>query len=132
MRYTQTSTEDAKDADVLLIDCYGLLSSIYRYGDIAYVGGGFGVGIHNVLEAAVWSMPVVFGPNNQRFQEAQELKAANGGFDIQGYDDLEQTMNRLTGDDDWRQQTGKAAGDYVMSNAGATNLVLGHVEPLLK
>ena len=132
VRYTQTSTEDVKDADVLLIDCYGLLSSIYRYGDIAYVGGGFGVGIHNVLEAAVWGMPVVFGPNNQRFQEAQELKAANGGFDIQGYDDLEQTMNRLTCDDEWRQQTGKAAGDYVMSNAGATNLVLGHVEPLLK
>ena len=132
VRYTKTSEDDAKDADVLLIDCYGLLSSIYRYGDIAYVGGGFGVGIHNVLEAAVWGMPVVFGPNNQRFQEAQELKAANGGFDIQGYDDLEQVMNRLTGEDDWRKSTGKAAGDYVMDHAGATNLVLRQVEPFLK
>ena len=64
----------------LIIDCFGLLSSIYHYGDVAYVGGGFGVGIHNVVEAAVWNIPVIFGPNNQKFQEAQELLAAKGGF----------------------------------------------------
>ena len=61
--------------DVLIIDCFGLLSSIYHYGDVAYVGGGFGVGIHNLLEAAVWDVPVFFGPNNQKFQEAQGEKA---------------------------------------------------------
>ena len=67
VRYTQTSPEEAAEADVLIIDCFGLLSSIYNYGDVAYVGGGFGVGIHNTLEAAVWNMPVIFGPNNKRF-----------------------------------------------------------------
>lgn len=65
VRYTQTTPEEAATADFLIIDCYGLLSSIYRYGSVAYVGGGFGVGIHNVLEAAVWNIPVIFGPNNK-------------------------------------------------------------------
>ena len=79
VRYTRLSGNSGEsgevvDADVLIIDCFGLLSSIYRYGDVAYVGGGFGVGIHNLLEAAVWSVPVFFGPNNQKFQEAQGLK----------------------------------------------------------
>ena len=64
-RYTQSSVETVADADVLIIDCFGLLSSVYHYGRVAYVGGGFGVGIHNVLEAAVWGMPVLFGPNNK-------------------------------------------------------------------
>lgn len=68
VRYTQATLADAELADCMIIDCYGLLSSIYRYGEVAYVGGGFGVGIHNVLEAAVWCMPVIFGPNNKRFQ----------------------------------------------------------------
>ena len=132
VRYTQTTAEEAADADVLIIDCYGLLSSIYRYGDVAYVGGGFGVGIHNVLEAAVWDMPVVFGPNNQRFQEAQALKAANGGFDIQGYEDLVQILNRLTSDDNYRRETGNAAGHYVKDNAGATQLIMNEIKPFLE
>ena len=65
------SNSPLQNADVLIIDCFGLLSSIYHYGDVAYVGGGFGVGIHNLLEAAVWDVPVFFGPNNQKFHEAQ-------------------------------------------------------------
>ena len=71
VRYTQTTPEAVADAQCLIIDCFGLLSSIYHYGEVAYVGGGFGVGRHNVLEAAVWNVPVLFGPNNKRFQEAQ-------------------------------------------------------------
>ena len=66
VRYTQTTPEEAAEADVLIIDCFGLLSSMYNYGDVAYIGGGFGVGIHNTLEAAVWNMPVIFGPNNKK------------------------------------------------------------------
>ena len=67
--YSEASKADVETADCMIIDCYGLLSSIYRYGNIAYVGGGFGVGIHNVLEAAVWNIPVIFGPNNRNFIE---------------------------------------------------------------
>lgn len=76
VRYTQTTPDEAARARCLIIDCFGLLSSAYRYGCAAYVGGGFGVGIHNVLEAAVWGIPVIFGPNNKHFQEAQGLMAA--------------------------------------------------------
>ena len=107
----------------LIIDCFGLLSSIYHYGDVAYVGGGFGVGIHNVVEAAVWSVPVIFGPNNQKFQEAQDLKKS-GGFEISCYEDFEQLMNRFAADPQYLEEQGRLAGEYVKTLAGATNKVL--------
>lgn len=109
---------------VLIINCFGLLSSIYRYGDITYVGGGFGVGIHNVLEAAVWGKPVFFGPNNQRFQEAQDLKASGGGLEITSYEDFAAKMDDLIASTDKVETLGKAAGDYVASRCGATEKVL--------
>lgn len=118
---------DYSDADVLIIDCFGLLSSIYHYGSVAYVGGGFGVGIHNVLEAAVWNIPVFFGPNNQRFQEAQGLKAAGGGYDIQGYDDFERLMDGLIADADKLKTAGDNAGQFVKSLGGATEKVLAAI-----
>jgi 3-deoxy-D-manno-octulosonic-acid transferase len=82
LRYSKATPESAASADCLIIDCYGLLSSIYRYATVAYIGGGFGVGIHNVPEAAVYGCPVLFGPNNKRFKEAQDLKACEGAFEI--------------------------------------------------
>ena len=127
VRYTQTTPEEASQADTLIIDCYGLLSSIYNYGDIANVGGGFGVGIHNLLEAAVWDMPVIFGPNNQRFQEAQELKTVGGGFEISSYEDFERLMAQFE-DADYLHFCGAKAGEYVKGRAGATKLVLSSVE----
>ena len=69
MRYTRADERNVLKADCLIIDCFGLLSSIYRYGEIAYIGGGFGVGIHNTLEAAVYGIPVIFGPKYQKFME---------------------------------------------------------------
>ncbi len=108
----------------LIIDCFGLLSSIYRYADVCYVGGGFGVSIHNTVEAAVWGKPVIFGPENQKFQEAQELKACGGGLEIKGYDDFARIMDRLSADTDDLLKAGRAAGDYVMGKAGATNKIL--------
>ena len=95
VRYTQTTPEEAAKADCLIIDCFGLLSSIYSCAKVTYVGGGFGVGIHNVLEAAVWNVPVIFGPNNKRFQEAQELLATQGGMEINSYEDFERIMDRF-------------------------------------
>ena len=128
VRYTQTSAEEAAGADVLIIDCFGLLSSMYRYGDVAYVGGGFGVGIHNTLEAAVWQMPVIFGPNNKRFQEAQGLLQSGGGFEINGYEDFESLMSRLSEDASFLKSSGKKAGAFVASLSGATGKVLGKIK----
>ncbi len=126
VRYTQTTPEEAAKAEVLIIDCFGLLSSIYHYGQVSYVGGGFGVGIHNTLEAAVWNMPVIFGPNNQRFQEAQGLKTA-GGFEITGPEAFASLMDRFASDGAYLQQCSTAAGAFVQSLAGATDKVLGKV-----
>lgn len=127
VRYTQTTEAEAADADVLIIDCYGLLSSIYNYGDVAYVGGGFGVGIHNVLEAAVWNIPVIFGPNNKRFDEAQGLLACKGGFEISTAEDFDDIMTRLDGDREMTDNCGHAAGAYVRQLAGATKKVLASI-----
>ena len=112
----------------LIIDCFGLLSSIYRYATVCYVGGGFGVSIHNTVEAAVWGKPVIFGPENQKFQEAQELKACGGGLEIKDYDDFARIMDRLSADTDALQKAGRAAGDYVMGKAGAVEKILASVK----
>lgn len=124
VRYTMTDAVEAADADVLIIDCFGLLSSIYRYGEVAYVGGGFGVGIHNVLEAAVWEVPVFFGPNNKRFREAQGLKRSGGGFEITSYEEFEKAMSAFISQPDTISRAGKAAGEYVQSLSGATDKIM--------
>ena len=128
VRYTQTNPEEAAKADVLIIDCFGLLSSMYNYGDIAYIGGGFGVGIHNTLEAAVWNMPVIFGPNNKKFQEAQGLLKSGGGFEITNYESFEGLMNSMINNLAFLKQAGDKAGAFVASLSGATGKVLAKVK----
>ena len=128
VRYTQTTPEEAAKADVLIIDCFGLLSSMYNYGDVAYIGGGFGVGIHNTLEAAVWNMPVIFGPNNKKFQEAQGLLKSGGGFEINTYEDFSGLMSSLMNDETFLKQAGDKAGTFVAHLAGATDKVLASVK----
>lgn len=128
VRYTQTTPEEAAEADVLIIDCFGLLSSMYNYGDVAYIGGGFGVGIHNTLEAAVWNMPVIFGPNNKKFQEAQGLLKSGGGFEINTYEDFSSLMSSLMNDETFLKQAGDKAGAFVAHLAGATDKVLANVK----
>ena len=113
-------------SDVLIIDCFGLLSSIYHYGDVAYVGGGFGVGIHNLLEAAVWEVPVFFGPNNQKFQEAQGLKQS-GGFEISNYEDFARQMDCFAADAEELKAQGQKAGRFVESLSGATAKVMARI-----
>jgi len=127
VRYTQATEENVGQADCLIIDCYGLLSSIYRYGEISYVGGGFGVGIHNVLEAAVYGIPVIFGPNNKKFREAQYLLANKGGFEINVYGDFKQLMDKFLTDEAYLKASGKAAGDYVKNNSGAMEKIMQSV-----
>ena len=128
VRYTQTNPEEAAKADVLIIDCFGLLSSMYNYGDVAYIGGGFGVGIHNTLEAAVWNMPVIFGPNNKKFQEAQGLLKSGGGFEITNYESFEGLMNSMINNPAFLKQAGDKAGAFVASLSGATGKVLAKVK----
>ena len=114
--------------EALIIDCFGLLSSIYRYATVCYVGGGFGVSIHNTLEAAVWGCPVIFGPENKKFQEAQGLKQCGGGFEIKGYDDFCKLMDHFAADKSFLQEAGQQAGAYVASLAGATQKILSDIE----
>ena len=124
VRYTQTTMDEVRAADCLIVDCFGLLSSIYRYGNVAYVGGGFGVGIHNILEAAVYGMPVFFGPNNAKFQEAQQLKECGGGIEIQSAEAFAERMLQLYSNPQSLRMAGEASGNYVSTNSGATQKIL--------
>lgn len=114
--------------EALIIDCFGLLSSIYRYATVCYVGGGFGVSIHNTLEAAVWGKPVIFGPENKKFQEAQGLKACGGGMEITGADDFHRIMQRFISEPQTIEEAGRLAGDFVQQKTGATGKILADVQ----
>lgn len=121
----------AADARCVIVDSFGHLSALYRYGDIAYIGGGFGSGIHNINEAAVYGMPVVFGPNNRKFKEAADLKSAGGAFEVTDARTLADTLTRLTDDAALRSDAGRRAGDYIASNIGATDRITNDLAPLL-
>lgn len=119
-----TSGETIKGVDCLIIDSFGLLSSIYRYGDIAYIGGGFGAGIHNVLEAAVYEIPVIFGPKYQKFKEARDLLKQGGAFTISDKTTFDAKMNDLLAYPELLHETGKQAGEYVSSRSGVTERIV--------
>lgn len=127
LRYSQATLENVDDYRVLIIDGYGLLSSIYRYATVAYVGGGFGVGIHNVPEAAVYGIPVIIGPNHQRFAEAVALIANGGCKSIKNAEDFSVIMDDFLENPAHIAQAGSAAGDYINQNAGATPVIYQHV-----
>lgn len=127
VRYTTATMDEVREADCLVIDCFGLLSSIYRYGAMAYVGGGFGVGIHNVLEAAVYGVPVFFGPNNKKFQEARQLKECGGGLEVASVEAFNTKMDEFAANPEALRQAGSAAGNYVSGNAGATQRIFSEL-----
>lgn len=129
LRYSQATLENVDDYRVLIIDGYGLLSSIYRYATVAYVGGGFGVGIHNVPEAAVYGIPVIIGPNHQRFAEAVALIANGGCKSIKNAEDFSVIMDDFLENPAHITQAGSAACDYIRQNAGATPVIYQHVFP---
>ena len=126
IRYTELEKGEKMPAteaegQALIINCFGKLSSIYRYGKVALVGGGFGVGIHNVPEAAVYSIPVLFGPNNEKFREAQALKACGGSFEYQDDASFAALMDNFINSPDALKKAGEAAGGYINANAGAAD-----------
>ncbi len=108
------------DADVLVVNTIGVLSSVYQYGQVAYIGGGFGVGIHNTLEAAAWGMPVVFGPNYHKFQEAKELIECGAGQSIKNYEECARALDEFF---EKNEVASKAAAEYVASHTGATDVI---------
>ena len=126
IRYTQDEAGET-DAKVLIIDCIGLLSSIYRYGKIAYIGGGFGVGIHNTLEAAVYGIPVIFGPRYQKFNEAVTLIQQGGAFSIHNKTELDELLDSLLQDQAITETAGRQALAYVNSQLGATAIIMKYL-----
>jgi 3-deoxy-D-manno-octulosonic-acid transferase len=126
--YSKASENDFDKSRVLIIDSIGMLSQLYRYADIAYVGGGFGVGIHNLLEASTYGIPVIFGPNYKRFQEARELRDNGGGFPIIDSEECLIVFEKLLLDKNAYNISADVARKYVHSNAGATQLVIHKVK----
>lgn len=120
VRYTRATMENIHNADCIIVDCYGLLPVIYKYADLAYVGGGFGKGVHSVLEAAVYSVPLLIGPENNHSPEAQNLFECGGAVKAQDAYDFGLKVKALDGDKEYSASVGAAAGNYVMKNAGAT------------
>lgn len=122
--WTKTSM---REAQTLIIDNIGMLSALYHYGDIAYIGGGFGSGIHNTLEAATYGKPVLFGPRYEKFQEAIDLLTLGAAFAIGDEAELEQAFSYLLLEEN-RKTAGEAAAKYVQQRAGATQIILKYIE----
>lgn len=120
--------DSLENADVLIIDCLGILSSVYRYGKMAYIGGGFGVGIHNILEAATYSIPVAFGPNYQKFKEARDLIFLGGATSLQEKAHLYDLLDKCVHNESVCAEKGKICGDYVKKNLGATIKVVSNMD----
>lgn len=129
--YSGLATEGVQDAEVLIIDTIGLLTKIYSYADIAYVGGGFKTGLHNTLEPAVFGVPVLIGPDYTPFREATDLVARQGLLVVKGQEDLEAQLERLLNDPGFRERTGQINTRYVQENKGATARIMKHVQTLL-
>src|SRR5690606_8696091 len=114
--------------EVMLIDNIGLLSRIYQYADFAYVGGGFGKSIHNILEAAAWGAPVIFGPRHEKFAEATGLMVVGGAKSIQSGSELEKMFSDWYSDSQVLNRASEAARTFVNGNSGATEIVLSWIE----
>ena len=130
VRYSQLTTHISSliTKKVLIIDNIGMLSKLYRYADVAYIGGGFGVGIHNILEAVTFGKPVIFGPNYHKFKEARDIIACGGGWSVKSADDLLHTLGPLVGDPHKREQPAKACLAYMQQNLGSTEKILSTIE----
>lgn len=128
-RYTTLDARSSLDltTETLVVDTIGLLSTLYRYADIAYVGGGFGAGIHNTAEAAVYGVPVLFGPCHHKFREAQDLLSLGGAFEVRDRDDLEAVVGGLLSDPHRLAKSGRASAEYIRQMSGATEQILVYI-----
>jgi 3-deoxy-D-manno-octulosonic-acid transferase len=126
-RFTELGEEVPTTTRVVIVDTIGQLSFLYRYATLAYIGGGFGKGIHNILEAAAYGMPVMFGPRHEKFAEALELSALGGGFPVADQDEILSTINQLLNSDSRLKTTSEIARNYVLERTGATMTILDEV-----
>lgn len=127
--YSEIDNKNLADYDVLIVDTVGLLTKIYSYADIAYVGGGFKTGLHNTLEPAVFGIPVVIGPEYQKFQEAIDLVSQKGILSISNKESYHKVINKLISSSSYRLATGEINSSYIKTNSGATINVLRHLNP---
>ncbi len=129
---SEASVESVSSCDCLIVDSFGLLSSLYRFADIAYIGGGFGRGIHNTLEAAVYGLPVIFGPRYEKFQEAKDLIAHAAAHCIDSDKAFAELLAQLDPDSDYYKATSEAAMRYVEGNLGGSEIIFeqlfGHLQ----
>lgn len=128
LRYTMPNEYDPEDAQILIIDTIGILSSVYRYGTIAYIGGGFGVGIHNTLEAAVYGIPVLFGPNYQRFQEAIKQIEIGAAQSVENHNQLTDSLGHYVGSEIELQKVKEASKNFFHKNEGATITIVKSIK----
>lgn len=128
VRYTNFKTKDLKDTEVFIIDTIGILTQIYAYADIAYVGGGFKTGLHNILEPATYGTPVVIGPKYSKFQEAKDLVALGSCLVVNNTEELTTTFNRLIADADYRNELGTKSRGFVLKNKNATKVIMDFIE----
>jgi 3-deoxy-D-manno-octulosonic-acid transferase len=132
VRYTQATIEDVNQASVLIIDGMGFLSGLYRYCQVAFIGGGFGKGIHNILEAVTFGKPVLFGPEYQKFNEAVALTRMGGSFPVTGQNDFNLHMNRLLSDAEFYRKTTQVCTNFISGNKGATDIIVSVIEKVLR
>ena len=125
--FSKVTESEIDQYEVLIIDSVGLLSSLYRYGNVAYIGGGFGVGIHNILEAATFGLPVIFGPNYKKFKEAVDLTLEGGSVSISNYGELRQALNKLIKDENALKKASEICRNYVAKNVGSTKVIIKKV-----
>ena len=130
LRYTQcTSRTGYGTRQLLILDTVGLLSSVYSYATWSYIGGGFGVGIHNTLEAATFGLPIAFGPNYQKFKEARDLVTLGAARSVTTYEELRNWFIPLRDNEEFLQKTSRIAKDYTTRHQGATNIIVKTIFP---
>jgi 3-deoxy-D-manno-octulosonic-acid transferase len=127
--FSQATEENITGVDILIVDTVGILSSLYQYGTFAYIGGGFGAGIHNILEAATFGLPVLFGPNYKKFREACQLVEKGAAFPVHSYGSLQQALLQLIHNQELLHKASETAKQYVKTNLGATRTILNSVFP---
>jgi len=126
IRFSKADLQTIDNYDVLIIDNVGMLSSLYQYGEFAYVGGGFKQGLHNILEPSAFGLPVIFGPEKdfQRFPEAKELLNLNGATTVSNFDELNNIVLKLYQSETYRQEMAKVVKNYILDGTGATEKIL--------
>ena len=127
IKYSEADGQNLNDYKVLIIDNIGLLSSLYRYAEISYIGGGFGAGLHNILEPATFGLPVIFGSNYSKFAEAKDLVEKGGAFTVNNFDEFEKIVSTFLSNKTKYNMASIICSNFVNENVGATNIILSKI-----